>query len=113
MGGAVARRVINIKPIYNYNLPYDINTLIKVKKRGGVYIFNLNNELIKVFKGELLAGKYFNIPRHRIQSYIKNNIIIDNKYIIKNYDYFIKSSRPPLKGGAGARRVNIIKLINF
>lgn len=32
-----------IKPIYNYNLPYDINTFIKVKKRGGVYIFNLNN----------------------------------------------------------------------
>lgn len=84
-------KVINIKSIYNYNLPYNINTLINTKKRGGVYMFNLDNKLIKIFKGELLASKYFNVARHLIHSYINNNTIIDNKYIIKNYDYFINS----------------------
>lgn len=84
-------KVLNMENIYNYNLPYDINTLIKVKNKSGVYMYNLDNNLVNVFKDELLASKYFNVARHTIQSYIINNTIINNKYILKDSNYFISN----------------------
>nr|YP_009155512.1 hypothetical protein [Torulaspora globosa]AJG03037.1 hypothetical protein [Torulaspora globosa] len=90
-------KVINMTPIYCPYLPYEINTTIKVKKSGGVYMYDLKGNLFKVFKGASTAGLFFNMKRHQVLSYINKNMIINNNYILKDYNYFIKNYKNNIK----------------
>lgn len=88
----IINKVLNIKPVYNNNLTYRINSdIIRLNKlnnlktiKVGVFVYNINNELIITFTGIRPAAKYFDCTKHLISKYIKNNEVFQNKYILKN-----------------------------
>nr|YP_009310801.1 Orf1p [Saccharomyces arboricola]AOT85109.1 Orf1p [Saccharomyces arboricola] len=77
----------NNKPLYNKNYRYRTNSIIHSKKNiagVGVFVYDLNNTLIKTFTGHVPAGVHFNCSKHEIAKYIKNGNVFMNKYILKN-----------------------------
>ncbi|AJU15925.1 maturase-like protein (mitochondrion) [Saccharomyces cerevisiae YJM1355] len=86
--------VLNMNTIYNYKLPYrmnsDIQRLNSMNNNNtkfinvGVFVYDLNNTLIMTFTGYRPAATYFNCSKHEIAKYIKNGNVFMNKYILKN-----------------------------
>lgn len=75
-----------LEPIYNLDQTYKINSLDYIqKKRGsGVYIYNLNKELVILFKSQNEIAKEFKTTDLTIRKYIKNKLIYKNKYYLTN-----------------------------
>lgn len=83
-------KVINIKPIYDINLPYKNNSknyMLSIKNnkfiKSGVYIYNLNHEFIITVGGQDNTAKYFKVPKHIIIKHLDSDIIFLNKYYLK------------------------------
>lgn len=83
--------IIEIKPIYDLNLPYYINSknYILSKKhnrplKSGVYIYDLNHNFIKLVGGQDKTAKYFNVLKHIIVKHLNTGQVFLNKYILKN-----------------------------
>lgn len=89
--------VIKITPIYNINLPYSINATIYHRGAGGIYVFDKTNiELVKVFKGAVVAKDFFKVSQAIVRKYTLKPIIVMGKYIVKNSNYIITEYIPKI-----------------
>lgn len=70
---------------------YDSRCLYRANSVGykfggllGVYVYDLNNKLLKVFSGILSATAYFNTNKHVITKHIKNGSLFKSIYLLTN-----------------------------
>lgn len=82
--------VLNLNNIYDINLPYLINSKNYVLSKklnknilSGVYIYDLEDNFIKLVGGQDNTAKYFNVSKHNIVKHLNSGKVFLNKYILK------------------------------
>lgn len=85
----IINSVINIKPIYNQNVPYIINAIAYKYKKAGVFVFDREINLVIVFSGIKVASRYFKLNKHHICKALKDPSHIINKiYYLRDSSNF-------------------------
>ena len=88
-------KLLSQEPVFDRNLPYIVNNhkyrLSKKHKSEiliGVYVYDLNFNLIGTYGGQLKTAKYFNVTKHQIVSHLdKNKIFLCKYYLSKSPKY--------------------------
>lgn len=70
---------------------YDLRCLYRANSVGynfggllGVYVYDLNNKLLRVFSGTISAASHFKCTKQEISKFIKNNIPFKSLYLLSS-----------------------------